>query len=109
MLTEREAVANYLRDVANKVETGFAGNFEFRWHAGQNALANLQVMPVTREQRFEYDERKFATIPHVAEILMAMDGLPAATPRGSSPEVIACLEQISAELRNSHSVSGVIE
>jgi len=71
MTNERKAVADYLRDVANLVENGVAFDFEFRWGLGRSALANLQVLPVTVEQQIEFHERKFATIPHVAEICMA--------------------------------------
>jgi hypothetical protein len=71
MTTERKAVANYLREVAEMVEQGVAFDFEFRWGLGRSALANLQVLPVTAEQHIEFDARRFAVIPHIAEVCMA--------------------------------------
>ena len=71
MTNERKAVADYLRDVANMVESGVAYDFEFRWGLGKSALANLQVLPVTAEQHIEFDARRFAQIPFVAEVCMA--------------------------------------
>ena len=71
MNEERQSVADYLRDVAQKIENGFAFDFEFRWALGKKALASLHVSPVGREDLLEYDERRFASIPHVSEVCMA--------------------------------------
>lgn len=71
MNDERKAVAAYLRDIADKVESGFAFEFEFRWRSGRDGLANLHVSPAGPAEHVAYVERKFAPIPHVAEICMA--------------------------------------
>lgn len=95
MTNERKAVADYLRDVASIIESGVAFDFEFRWGLGKSALANLQVLPVTAEQHIEFHERKFTSIPHVAEICMAT---------GSG------LYRLNEELRKAESVvSGTID
>ena len=71
MNEERKAVAAYLRDIADQVERGFAFEFEMRWRSGRDALANLHVSPSSVADQIAYTERKFAPIPHVAEICMA--------------------------------------
>jgi hypothetical protein len=102
---ERKSVADYLRGVASVIENGFAYDFEFQWHAGKTALANIQVLPVSREQRVDFDERRFAQHPHVAEICMSLDHYAL----GSGPIPVKRMDIAALELRASCSVSGSIE